>query len=126
MSENAHKPFAELSAEEKESQFSSLSKIALKSLRGSFNLDETEKNLKSDVGTASEKVNLLSKKLANGEEHNREEYSEAVKDLNKASRKLDKFLDNYEELRDGTGAKLKELRSFLDELIGEITAEQVL
>ncbi|EIZ1085927.1 hypothetical protein MPI44_004475 [Klebsiella oxytoca] len=126
MSENVTKPFAELSAEEKEIQFSSLSKIALKSLRGSFNLDETEKQLKSDVGSASEKVNLLSKKLASGEEHNREEYSEAVKDLNKASRKLDKFLDNYEELRDGTGAKLKELRSFLDELIGEITAEQVL
>ncbi|ENG2541283.1 TPA: hypothetical protein UL576_005509 [Klebsiella pneumoniae] len=126
MSEIATKPFAELSAEEKENRFSSLSKVALKSLRGSFNLDETEKQLKSEVGSASEKVNLLSKKLANGEEHNREEYSEAVKDLNKASRKLDKFLDSYEELRDGTGDKLKELRNFLDELIGEITDEQVL
>lgn len=126
MSEDTVKLFADLTAEEKEIRFSSLSKIALKSLRGSFNLDETEKQLKSDVGKASDNVNLLSKKLANGEEHNREQYSEAVKDLNKASRKLDKFLDSYEELRDGTGDKLKELRTFLDELIGEITAEQVI
>ena len=126
MSEDAVKPFTDLTTEEKENRFSSLSKIALKSLRGSFNLDETEKQLKTDVGSASEKVNLLSKKLANGEEHNREQYSDAVKDLNKASRKLDKFLDSYEELRDGTGDKLKELRSFLDELINEITDEQVL
>ncbi len=126
MSEDAVKPFADLTTEEKENRFSSLSKIAHKSLRGSFNLDETEKQLKTDVGSASEKVNLLSKKLANGEEHNGEQYSDAVKDLNKASRKLDKFLDSYEELRDGTGDKLKELRSFLDELINEITDEQVL
>lgn len=123
MSEDKAKSFADLTSDEKEKKFSSLYKNALKALRGSVNLDETEKQLKTDVGEAGEKVNLLSKKLAAGEEHNREEYSEAVKALNKATRKLNSFLDNYEELRDGTDGKLKELRSYLDDLINDIADE---
>lgn len=126
MTDTNVKPFAELTKKEKEDRLAALSKVAIKSLRGSFNLDETEKQLKESVGLASDNVNLLSKKLASGEEHNREEYSKAVNELNKASRKLNKFLDSYEELRDGTSDKLKELRSYLDDLIGEISDEQAL
>ncbi|PHM72163.1 hypothetical protein [Xenorhabdus sp. KJ12.1] len=126
MSEDNVKSFNQLASEEKEARFSSLSKVAIKSIHSYFNLDATEKELKNNVAETSEKVNSLSKKLASGEEHNREIYNNAVKELTKANRKFDKFLDNYEELRDGTGDKLKELRSFLDELIAEISDDQTI
>lgn len=125
MSNDTAKPFSELTVAEKEERLSALSKIAIKSLRGSFSLDETEKDLKTAVTEASERVNELSKKLAANDGDNRESYNEAMKDLTKASRKLDKFLDSYEDLRTGTVDKLKDLRSFLDELITKETEDEV-
>ncbi|EGT5675584.1 hypothetical protein AGJ34_21695 [Cronobacter dublinensis subsp. dublinensis] len=125
MSEIASKNFSELTKEEKETHFSSLCKVATKALHGAFNLEETEKVLKQKVVEASEAVNSISKQLGEGQEHNRQTYNDALKELNRCNRKLDKFLDNYEDTRDGTGNKLKDLRSFLDDLINDMTADQV-
>ncbi|EOC0011568.1 hypothetical protein ACI0X9_003252 [Cronobacter turicensis] len=125
MPEIETKSFSEMTAEEKEVQFSLLCKVAAKALHGAFNLEETEKDLKQKVVLASEAVNSISKQLGEGQEHNRQTYNDALKELNRANRKLDKFLDNYEDTRDGTGAKLKTLRSFLDDLINDMTAEQI-
>lgn len=114
---------SELNTDEKLQRLSKLSKAAIKSLQGSYGLDETEAMLKKNIAEASDEVNRLSKQLASGEQHNKDEYNAALNLLTKATRKLDKFLDNYEELRDGTGSKLTDLRSFIDELIKDITAE---
>lgn len=124
MSDISDKTFADLTQEEKQTRLQTLCKTALKALKGSSNLDLTEKELKENVVKASEKVNTISRQLSDGQEHSREEYNNSLSELNKLNRKLDKFLDNYEDLRDGTGVKLVELRDFLNELITQISPEQ--
>uniref|UniRef100_UPI001F48CB3C hypothetical protein n=1 Tax=Providencia rettgeri TaxID=587 RepID=UPI001F48CB3C len=124
MSENVLKPYAEMTDEEKLERYNALSKAASKAVKSSINLDDDERKIKTEVKEASEKVNELSKKLGSGESHDREAYDVAMKELNSANKRLGKFLDNYEDKRDGTGAHLKALQDFIGEMIGEIYDEQ--
>ncbi len=112
--------------DEKLERYNVLSKAAAKAVKSSINLDDDEKQLKNEVKAASEKVNELSKKIGSGEKHDREAYDVAMKELNSANKRLGKFLDNYEDKRDGTGAHLKALQDFIGEMIGEINNEQPL
>lgn len=106
-------------ADEKCNLILRLAKSAAKSLRIALTLDETQKQLRKEFVEAGDQVNILSRCIAENSQYSHDDYATSLNHLAKCNRKLHKFLDNYEDVRDNSLSELKALRNHVDNLISE-------